>query len=102
MNRPYRRTLFDRLGPDAGAIVKVAALSGLIFLFALILSVGLFRDRFGLLVSVLAAAAATVAIAAVVVKVSSLAGAGFKSFIEPSGSSTPYTQQFSHQEAMAA
>ena len=38
MSEPYRKTLFDRLGPDAGAIVKVAALSPPIFLLSFLLS----------------------------------------------------------------
>lgn len=102
VNAPYRKTLFDRLGPDAGAIVKVALLSGPTFLLALVLSFGLLARRYGIVVSFLAAVAGTVAVAALLVKLSEAAGWGFQSFIQPSGGSTPFARQFSREQALAA
>ena len=108
MPQPYRKSLFDRLGPDAGAIVKVAALSPPIFLLSFLLSARLLGSvdiggvRIGWLAAALVALLATAAVCTLLLKLSAMAGSGFKAFIQPSGSSTPYAQQYSYQEALAA
>src|SRR5215216_2733491 len=102
MEPPYRKTLFDRLGPDAGAIVKVALLSPPIFFFAFLLAVRLLGDRVGVFGALLVALGATALVAAGLLKLSSLVGSGFGAFIQPSGRSTPYEQQFSREDALAA
>lgn len=102
----YETTWFDRSGPDAwlrvkalgyGLFVAVAVFAGLLLASLL----GGVRSSFGMVVGLLLAAgiagAATTFVAA---KLSDGAGAVMKSFIQPSGNSTPYEQTFSYQEAL--
>ena len=102
MEPRYRKTLFDRLGPDAGLIVKVAVLSPPVFIFAFLLAMKAVGDRVGVVGAFFVALAATALVAAGILKLSSAAASGFGSFVQPSGRSTPYEQQFSRQEALAA
>jgi hypothetical protein len=101
----YKRTWFDRAGPDAGLRLKALGYGLFVALVAfaglLLASLPGGVPSFGLVVGLLLAAglagAATTFVAA---KLSDGAGAVVKSFIQPSGNSTPYEQTFSFQEAM--
>ena len=103
----YRRTWFDREGPDAGLRLKAASYGASVtaitfaalMLFAAQGRSPTFGTLFGAFVVALLLGVVTYWSAA---RLSDGAGAVAKSFTLPSGSSTPYEQTFSFQEAMAA
>jgi hypothetical protein len=103
----YKRTWFDREGPDAGLRLKAGSYGATvtaitfagIMLFAAQGAGPSFGTLFGGLIVSLILGAVTYVMTA---KLSDGAGAVAQSFIQPSGNSTPYEQTFSYQEAMAA
>ena len=103
----YKRTWFDREGPDAGLRLKAAAygamVTGITFSALMLFAAQGGRPGLGSLVGALVIAVmlggTTFFLGA---KFADGAGAVAKSFTMPSGNSTPYEQTFSFQEAMAA
>lgn len=93
-----RQTLFDRLGPDAGLRLRLVGPS---FIFFALIMVGLMRGGVSFWLSIPLALGGALVIAAIIARFSDAAGAGFLSFIWPSGSSTPYAKQYSLQESLA-
>jgi hypothetical protein len=103
----YKRTWFDRQGPDAGLRLKAASYGAsvtaiaftAVMLFAAQGGIPSFAALLGAFVVAVLLGGVTYFMAA---KLSDAAGAVAKSFTLPSGSSTPYEQTFSYQETMAA
>lgn len=96
----YRSTLTDRHGPDAGLLLRCVSYGIYVFgvtLFAALLAGGL---RAGLLFG-LGGAVAGVLVAWFAWKFANGAGSGFRAFIQPSGSSTPYAAQYSYEQSLA-
>jgi hypothetical protein len=98
----YKLTLFDRMGPDAGVVLRSLSYSGVMFVCFLLLFSALSdkEDFSGLWVLPLAAIATAGAMYAGY-RFGVLAGVGFSTFTLPTGNSTPYEQQFSYQESLA-
>ena len=98
----YQPTMFDRHGADATLRIKAAGygamVGGLVFFVLLVL--GGVRSVGTVVAFLLFALLCGAATAWVGARVGDGAGAVFKSFIQPSGDSTPYEQTFSYQEAM--
>lgn len=103
----YGRTLYDRLGPEAADIQKtfnysmIPAAGGAGIGIALAIRNGMGGG------AVLASAVAGAVIAGggaalFITAVSQGMGAGFGEFIQPSGGTTPYEEQYSQEEAMVA
>lgn len=96
----YQRTLTDRHGPDAGLLLRCVSYGIYVFgvtLFAALLAGG---PRAGLLFG-LGGAVAGALVAWFAWIFANGAGAGFRAFIQPSGSSTPYAAQYSYEESLA-
>jgi hypothetical protein len=103
----YKRTWFDREGPDAGLRLKAAAyaamVSGVTFSALLLFAAQGGGPSSGTLLGALVVALLLGGVAFYMgAKLADGAGAVAKSFTLPSGNSTPYEQTFSYQEAMAA
>ncbi|MDQ6636086.1 MAG: hypothetical protein M3Z10_15155, partial [Gemmatimonadota bacterium] len=104
----YRPPWFDREGPDAAFRLKATAWS--IMAFPVALSLGFeFATRVkGLgalpasLVSLATATVCSVALYRVTLGSTNAAGAAIRMVTLPSGRSTPYEEQFSYQESLAA
>ena len=94
----YQKTMFDRLGPDAGDRVKLVGPS-VIFMF--LITIGCMRGGLSLIPSLLLGLLGAVLISAIILLVIDRTSAGFMHFIWPSGSSTPYEKQYSLQESLA-
>lgn len=101
----YKRTLFDKFGPDAADLYKIG--SWLIVPVTAGAGVGgALAAREGIVGSGLVLAAIVGAIlggagaALFVLSVSRGAGAAFGSFIQPSGDNTPYERQFSYEDSL--
>ena len=100
---PYRRTMFDRHGPDAA--IGLRAVPYLVVTF--VCMVGLFaalRQKYaysGWLVPPFAIAA-TAGVAWAGLRLATMAGKGLGHFVMPSGSSTPYEHQFSREDSLVA
>ena len=98
----------DRNGPDAGLKIRTFRYSIIVFPLALALWSTLITRKFGMsgpkaMVLILFAAAATTALAYFAGLASAnSAGAVARAYTLPSGSSTPYEEQFSYQDALAA
>jgi len=99
--------MFDREGPAAAARIKATAWGVFTGIFTFLVLLTELSQRISSLM-LAAVAALLIALAAGflttfgVLMVSDGAGAVAKSFTLPSGNSTPYEQQFSYQEALAA
>ncbi len=98
----------DRNGPDAGVKIRTARYALMVFPLALALWSAVVTQKLGLtgwtaVVIVVAAAIAT-ALIAYYAGLGSANGAGAvaRAYTMPSGRSTPYEEQFSYQEALAA
>ena len=101
----YQTTWMDRAGPDAGLRLKARGygvlVTGIVFAALLLTSLLGGVPSFGVLVGFLLFAGLAGTVTAYVgAKLGDGAGAVMKSFIQPSGNSTPYEQTFSYQEAM--
>ena len=101
----YQTTWIDRAGPDAWLRFRAGGygLLGTGITFAVLSLVSLIGGvpSFGMLVGfLLTGALAGFVTAYMAAKLGDGAGAVMKSFIQPSGNSTPYEQTFSYQEAM--
>lgn len=101
----YQTTWMDRAGPDAGLRLKAGGygvlVTGIVFAALLLTSLLGGVPSFGVLVGFLLFAGLAGTVTAYVgAKLGDGAGAVMKSFIQPSGNSTPYEQTFSYQEAM--
>lgn len=94
----YQRTLLDKLGPDGGRRLHLIGPAILIIGF-----VSFVLRLAGLALWVAVTIAIVTAIVSVVLihHFAEATGEGFLSFLQPSGSSTPYEKQYSLQESMA-
>ena len=100
---PYRRTRFDRMGPDAALLLRaipfmIVVFAGLMLLFSML------RERMGypgqlVLVSALVV---TAAIGWAGREFATAAGEAVGRFVLPTGESTPYEHQFSREESLVA
>ena len=101
----YKRTLFDRLGPEAVDLFRLgswiivpvlagASIGGALAVRAGIGGVGVFL---AVLVGAMLGASGT---ALFVLGISRGAGNAFGSFIQPSGNRTPYERQFSYEDSL--
>jgi hypothetical protein len=103
----YKRTWFDRAGPDAWLRLKAAGYGGMVT-FITFAALFLFLAVSGHITfgAVMLAFLIAVTIGGLTyfmgAKFGDGAGAVAKSFTMPSGNSTPYAQTFSYQEALAA
>lgn len=102
----YKRTLFDRHGPEAAMFIRVAQYLPVIFIASFIM--------WGALASIILHIDGPKAVVFVAVmtilttfaawwlglKVGHLGGDAFRAFIQPSGKSTPYEEQYSYQDAL--
>jgi len=103
----YKRTWFDRQGPDAGLRLKAgsygAMVTAITFSAIMLFAAQAGSPSVGTILGAFVVAALFGGVTFVIgAKLSDGAGAVAKSFTMPSGSSTPYEQTFSFQEAMAA
>ena len=104
----YKSTWMDRNGPDAGLKIRTFRYSIIVFPLALALWSTLITRKFGMTglkatVLILFAAVMTTVLAYVAGLASAnSAGAVARAYTLPSGSSTPYEEQFSYQDALAA
>lgn len=101
---PYRKTLFDRHGPDGGRLVALGSWSLVIVFLSLILCAiiasRLHLTGFGETLFVLAGTAAlTYAIMRLILRVSDGAGASMRVLVEGAPGS-PYEEQFSEEQAL--
>jgi hypothetical protein len=104
----YRPTWFDREGPDATFRLKATVWSIMAFPVALALAFVVATRVKGMsafpasLVSLAAAVACSVALYRTTLGSTNAAGAAIRMVTLPSGQSTPYEEQFSYQESLAA
>ncbi|HEU4748199.1 MAG TPA: tetratricopeptide repeat protein [Gemmatimonadaceae bacterium] len=101
----YKRSLFDKFGPDAADLYKIGSwmivpvVAGASVGGALAVRAGIVGGA--LVLAVLTGAVLGVAGTALfVLSVSRGAGAAFGSFIQPSGNRTPYERQFSYEDSL--
>jgi hypothetical protein len=94
----YKRTWFDREGPDAALRLRAATYGALVT----VLTFAAVPRREGLVIALLIAAVLGGVVFYLVVSITDGAGAMATSFTLPSGNSTPYEQTFSFQEALVA
>lgn len=95
---PYEKTMLDRLGPDGARYIQLIGPGFMIIVFVtLALALAGVPLWFGFPIGLVAAAIAT----ALIYHFSEATGQGFLSFLQPSGSSTPYEKQYSLQESLA-
>lgn len=103
--RSYKKTLFDRYGPDAGIYVKAVgfgAMAGGVsipILAMLVTKLGITSIPLGLLIIASGFIIVTATAAAGGIWLTSRAGAGVHHVLA-GGSSTPYTQQNSYQQTL--
>lgn len=95
---PYQRTLLDRLGPDGGRYIRLV---GPAFLMLVFVSLALALAGVRLWIAVPIGFAAAALGVWLIHHFAEATGQGFLSFLQPSGSSTPYEQQYSLQESLA-
>ena len=94
----YQKTFMDKVGPDGGRHLRLIGPSVIIIGFVTFaLTLAGVRFWFAMPIALLAALLAAI----FVNRFSEAAGQGFLSFLQPSGSSTPYEKQYSLQDAMA-
>ncbi|HLA15214.1 MAG TPA: tetratricopeptide repeat protein [Gemmatimonadaceae bacterium] len=101
----YKRTLFDKLGPEAADLYKIgswmivpivagAGVGGALATREGIVGVGV------VLAVVIGAVLGAAGTALFVLSVSGGVGNAFRSFIQPSGNRTPYERQFSYEDSL--
>ena len=101
----YKRTLFDKLGPEAadlfrlGSWIIIPVLAGASIGAALAMRAGIAGGVIVLAVLV-GAVLGGAGTALFVLAVSRGAGDAFGSFIQPSGNRTPYERQFSYEDSL--
>lgn len=106
--RRYNRTLFDRHGPDAGTRITAAGYAVVVFALTSVMWYVLATHRLGLggirAASFTLVAALLSALFSYRMGLASAAAAGgvARAVTMPSGASTPYEDQFSYQESLAA
>jgi tetratricopeptide (TPR) repeat protein len=95
--RPYKSTLFDRLGPDAGHRVIAISYGFMVFLVVFVLwaAVG---HGFGILAFFIAVAAGA-STSSFALLLGGGAGGAYNHLMAK-GSTTPYVEQFSYQQAL--
>jgi hypothetical protein len=100
---PYRRTMFDRHGPDAAMRLRVVPYVVVTFVCMVALFAAL-RQKHGYsgFLVLPFAAVATTAVAWAGLRVATAAGEAIGHFVVPSGESTPYEHQFSREESLVA
>jgi hypothetical protein len=103
----YQRSWMDRVGADAPLQLRAASYGAMVgvMLFAgalLAISAGGKVSGAALLTALVIATIVGVLVATMASRLAGGAGAVAKAFTMPSGNSTPYEQQFSYQESMAA
>lgn len=101
----YKRTLFDKLGPEAADLFKIGSwmvvpvTAGAFIGCGMAIKAGLMPT--GVVLSALVGALLGGAGAALfVVSVSRGAGDAFGSFLQPSGNRTPYERQYSYEDSL--
>jgi tetratricopeptide repeat protein len=101
----YRRTLFDKLGPEAADLFKIGSwmpvplTAGVITGCALAIRAGLMPP--GIVLSALVGGLLAGALTALVVLIASRgAGSAFGSFLQPTDNHTPYEQQYSYEDSL--
>jgi hypothetical protein len=98
----------DRNGPDAGVKIRTARYALMVFPLALALWTAVVTQKLGITGRTAAVIVLLAAIATAIVSYyaglgsANSAGAVARAYTMPSGSSTPYEEQFSYQEALAA
>lgn len=98
----------DRNGPDAGVKIRTARYALMVFPLALALWSAVVTQKLGMtgktsvVIIVLGAVATSVVAYYAGLASANSAGAVARAYTMPSGSSTPYEEQFSYQEALAA
>lgn len=104
-NPEYRRTLFDKLGPEAADLYKIGSWmivpvpAGALIGVGLAIKAGLTLT--GIVLSALVGAMLGGASTALfVVSASRGAGAAFGSFLQPTGDRTPYERQYSYEDSL--
>lgn len=95
---PYQRTLLDRLGPDGARHIHLV---GPAFLIIVFVSLALALAGVRLWIGVPIGIGAAIIAAVLIHYFSEATGQGFLSFLQPSGSSTPYEKQYSLQDSLA-
>lgn len=99
----YKRTYFDRTGPDGALLLRALGYASVGFLGFLLLFAALaWKTGFSPLLILPFALAATAVIVILALRLAGAAGAGFAAFIAPSGNSTPSGPDFSYEDALAA
>jgi hypothetical protein len=94
----YQRTMMDKLGPDGGRLLRLIGPAILIITFlSFVLRLAGVAPWLAFTIAVVAAIVA----AFLIHHFSEATGRGFLSFLQPSGSSTPYEKQYSLQQSMA-
>lgn len=101
----YRRTLFDKLGPEAADLYKIGSwlivpiVAGAFTGCALSIRAG-FVTTGVVLATLVGGVLAGATTALFVISVSRGAGDAFGSFLQPSGSGTPYERQYSYEDSL--
>lgn len=104
----YKPTLFDRHGPDAGLRLRAAGYSMMVFLLTCVVWFLVATQRLGLVgrratvFVVVAAAFSGVLAYRMIVGMADGVGWIARAMTSGAGASTPYEEQFSYQDAMAA
>jgi tetratricopeptide (TPR) repeat protein len=101
----YKPTFFDRHGPDGGGYLRIYAYGLTVFAFLviggfLLIGQGPIKRTFGVFVAILViAAAASGLVMGAALWLSKMAGATYGRLMV-SGSTTPYQEQYSYQQAL--
>ena len=103
----YRRTLLDRLGPDGATLLRARAVAAVTFAVTFLIVSGVSPLRPGtaghpVLSGLIGGALAAVFMYALMTRLPAAAGAAALSVTAPSGRSTPYEEQYSYEESLAA
>lgn len=104
----YKSTWMDRRGPDAGITLRAARYAFVVFPLSLAMWGVVVTQKLGvggakgLLLTLVAAAVTTVAVFYAGLASANAGGAVVRAYTMPSGNSTPYEEQFSYQESLAA
>lgn len=100
---PYRRTMFDRHGPDAAIGLRVVPYVVVTFICMVALFAAL-RQKYGYsgFLVLPFAIVATGVVTWAGLRFATAAGEGIGHFVVPSGNSTPYEHQFSREDSLVA
>lgn len=96
--------MFDQKPRSANAAFESSARVRMIgpgMVFGFLIAIGFRRGGVSLPMAMLLGVLGAVIVSAIILRVADAAGAGFLSFLWPSGNSTPYAKQYSFQESMA-